>query len=81
MTGRFTSSPQDPRRLSMLPQDMARQSPWRRHHIHGPILPMHPPRALRMLRRSTWFSLAVAAAAGLYFGGQLCRPIVERMFS
>ncbi len=35
----FTSTPVDPRRLSMLAHTIARQHPGRREHVHGPIHP------------------------------------------
>jgi hypothetical protein len=41
---RFITSAIDPRKLSMLPHQIARQHPGRREHIYGPIQPMEPDR-------------------------------------
>lgn len=40
MTVRFTSSPIDPRKLSLPWHLIARQHPGRREHVHGKVHPM-----------------------------------------
>ncbi len=73
---RFTSTEQDPRRLTMLPSQIARQSPSRRHHVHGPLLPMEPDRAARLERATAGAGIFGATGSALYFAAQLLRPFL-----
>jgi hypothetical protein len=65
---RFVTSPVDPRKLSMLPHQIARQHPGRRQHLHGPIQPMEQPRD-----PSAKLFVALASAVALFFALQLLR--------
>ena len=66
---RFTSTPVDYRRLSMLPHRIANIHPGRREHIHGRIQPIKYPRTRdRFMAAGAVFFMAVLVAAFLALG-------------
>lgn len=62
----FRTPPNDPRRLSMLAHQRATQTPGERRRIHGPIVPLDPPRE-PMTRGDALILIAAAVCTGYLF--------------